>query len=164
MQGLGRVQRYFGLTFEHTALGIFLHQRDYTASILQNFAMTDCKPAPTPFSNGQIFASDLKSPPIDITMYYKLIGKLIFLTITRPDIAFSLNRLSNYMASPQQGHLDATKHLLQYLQCSVNMEILYYVDSPIKISGFTNADWGSYTNTRRSMGAYIFTLAVGPIT
>jgi histone deacetylase 1/2 len=164
MQDLGRVQRYLGLTFEHTDLGTFLHQRDYTASILQDFTMEDCKPAPTPFPDGQILTSDMHSPPTDITTYCKLIGKLIFLTVTRPDIAFSVSRLSSYMASPQLAHLEAAKHLLRYLQGTLDMGILYRSGSPITISGFTDADWGSCTDTRRSMGAYIFTLAAGPIT
>ena len=106
----------------------------------------------------------MKSPSVDPTHYCRLIGKLIFLTVTRPDIIYAVSRLSNYMAQPQTTHLDAAKHLLHYLQETMEYGILYRSEAPTSITGFTDADWDSCTETRKSMGAYVFMLAGGPIT
>jgi len=140
MTDLGHVQRYLGISFEQTILGIFLHQKAYTHSILQEFGMTACKPATTPLPEGHILVTNMESPYIDSTYYGRLVGKLIFLTITRPDIAYAVSRLSSYMSRPQEAHLEAAKHLLRYLQGTLNLGILYRAGQPIQIMGYTNAD------------------------
>ena len=164
MTDLGKVQRYLGILFEQAILGTFLHQRDYTRSILHEFGMADCKPTPTPLPKGNILTTDMSTPYIDSHYYCRLVDKLIFLTVTRPDIAYVVSRLSTHMALPQESHLDAAKHFLRYLQGTSDFSILYKADSPLTITGYTDADWGSSPETRQSMGAYTFTLVGGPIT
>ena len=164
MTDLGKVRRYLGISFEQTTLGILLHQKDYAASILKEFGMQDCRPATTPLPEGQILVADMKSPTIDKTHYYKLVGKLIFLMVTRPDLAYAVSRLSSYMSLPQNTHLEAAKHVLRYIQGTIELGILYNSNATPTISGYADADWGSCTETRRSMGDYIFTMAGGSIT
>jgi hypothetical protein len=67
----------------------------------------------------------MNSPYVDSTYYCKLMGKLIFLTITRPDLAYAMIWVSSYMANPQQTHLDAAKHILYYLHGTIDQGILY---------------------------------------
>ena len=126
--------------------------------------MQDCRPATTPLPEGQILVADMKSPTIDKTHYCKLVGKLIFLTVTRPDLAYAVSRLSSYMSLPHNAHLEAAKHVLRYIQGTIDLGILYNSNATPTISGYADADWGSCTETRRSMGAYIFTMAGGSIT
>jgi len=126
--------------------------------------MKDCKPASTPLSKGQILVTNMNSLYIDSQYYCRLVGKLIFFTVTLLDIAYTVNRLSNYMANPQQAYLDVAKHVLKYLQGTFNVGILYHTRAPTTITGYTKANWGSCLETQRSMGAYLFTLARGPIT
>ena len=126
--------------------------------------MADYKPVPTPLPEGNILTTDMSTPYIDSHYYCRLVGKLILLTVTRPYIAYIVSRLSIHMARPQESHLDAAKHVLRYLQGTSDFGILYQADSPITITGYTDADWGSCPETRRSMGAYTFTMAGGPIT
>jgi hypothetical protein len=102
--------------------------------------MVDCKSASAPFPKGQLLVTDMHSPYIDSTYYCRLVGKLIFLTVTRPDIAYAVSRLSSYMANPQHAHLDAAKHVLRYLQGTIDIGILYKFGAPIAISGYTDAD------------------------
>ena len=164
MTDLGLIRRYLGISFEQVLLGIFLHQRDYTSEILKEFGMAECKPTSAPLPEGLILTSDMNSLSVDPTHYCRLIGKLLFLSVTRPDIIYAVSRLSSYMAQPQTTYLDATKHLLRYLQGTMEYGILYRSGAPTSITGFTDADWGSCTRTRRSMGAYVFMLAGGSIT
>jgi hypothetical protein len=152
-----------GISFENVPPGIFLHQRDYALSILTDFGMAQCKSAPSPLPEGLVLVINMDSPYVDSTHYCKLVGKLIFLTITRPDLAYVVSRVSSYMANPQQTHLDAAKHILRYIHGTIDHGILYRAGSPLEAIGFTDADWGSCPETRRSMGAYIFTLAGGSI-
>lgn len=106
----------------------------------------------------------MKSPLTNSHLYCHLIGKLIFLTITRLDIAYDVSRLSNYMTQPQEAHLKATKHVLRYLQGTTDQGILYHADVPVVINDYTNVDWGSCIETRRYIGANVFTLVRRPIT
>ena len=126
---LGKVQRYLGISFEQVILGTFLHQHDYTQSILYEFGMADCKPAPTPLPESNILTTDMSTPYIDSHYYCRLVGKLIFLTVTRPYIAYAVTRLSTHMARPQESYLDASKHVLHYLQGTSDFGILYRADS-----------------------------------
>jgi hypothetical protein len=163
MTDLGMVKRYLGISFKNVPPGIFLHQCDYALSILTDFGMAQCKSAPSPLPEGLVLVTNMDSPYVDSTYYCKLVGKLIFLTITRPDLAYAVSRVSSYMANPQQTHLDAAKYILHYIHGTINHGILYRAGSPLEAIGFTDVDWGSCPETRRSMGAYIFTLAGGPI-
>jgi len=79
----------------------------------------------------------MKSPYIDSTPYCQLVEKFIFLIVTHPDIAYAISRISNYMAKPQQAHLEAAKHVLRYLQETLNYRIPYRVGAPLMISGYT---------------------------
>jgi hypothetical protein len=164
MTDLGLIKRYLGVSFEYLLQGIFLHQQDYAHSILKEFGMLDYRPAKVPMPEGTILLTDMLSPYVDSTYYCKLLGKLIFLTITRANIAYAVNRISSYMAHPQQAHLDAVLHIIRYLQGTLDTGILYHKSLPSQLTGFTDADWGSCLETRRSIGAYIFTLGHGPVT
>jgi hypothetical protein len=163
MTDLGIIRRYLGVSFEHLSQGIFIHQRDYTRSILQDFGMLECRPAKVPMPEGSVIITDMLSPYINSTYYCQLVGKLIFLTVSRPDIAYAVNRVSSFMSHPQQAHLDAVLHILRYLRGTMDYGILYTHSGHSEIRGYSDADWGSCPETRRSIGAYIFTLACGPI-
>jgi hypothetical protein len=152
MIDLGVVQHYLGVLFQTLLQGIFLHQLDYARSILQDFSMLDCRPATVSMPEGTILLIDMMSPYVDSPNYCKLVGKLIFLTITRADIAYAVNRVSSYMAQPQQAHLHAVLHILRYICGSLDFGILYQNSTQT----IHTVDWGSCPETRHSIGTYIF--------
>jgi hypothetical protein len=163
MKDLGHIKKYLGISFEQVPKSIFLYQKDYATSILRDFGIQDCKASPIPLPEGLVLVKDTHSPPINSSYYCKLVGKLTFLTITRIDLAYVVSRVSNFMAKPQQAHLDATLHILRYIKGTLDHGILYKARVPIKVSRFTDVDWGSYPDTRRSIGAYVFILVGGLI-
>jgi hypothetical protein len=136
MVDLGPVKRYLGITFEQTLLGIFLHQKDYANSIISEFGMAHFHPTKTPLPKGLTLATDTRTSYIDSTYYGRLVGKLIFLTIIRADIAFAVNRVASYLSQPQQAHLDVVMHILRYIRGTIDLGILYKAGSKIQILGF----------------------------
>ena len=163
MTDLGLIRKYLGITFDYLPHGIFLHQWDYALSILNDFAPKDLRPAKTPLPAGQILSSETHTPSVDSTTYSQLVGKLIFLTITRLDLAFAVNRIASYMAAPQQAHLESAMHILRYVLSTFDHGILYNNNPTFSIQGFTDADWATCPDTRRSIGAYLFLAAGGPV-
>ncbi|KAL5543044.1 hypothetical protein UlMin_010754 [Ulmus minor] len=90
----------------------------------------------------------------DAIVYRRLIGKLLYLTLTKPNISYSINRLSQFLVQPKTSHIHAAKRVLQYLKGSPGHGIFYPVDSKIQIKCFADSDWGRCTNSRRSVTGF----------
>ncbi|CAM6116227.1 unnamed protein product [Calypogeia fissa] len=165
MKDLGPVKRYLGVDFHTTQEGIFLHQTSYARQILEDYQMQDCRPASTPLPEGQILSLETNTEAVDSTHYSQLVGKLIYLTTTRPDLSFAVNLISRYMSSPQHAHLTGAHHILRYLKATSDLGLYYLRNSQLKLEGFSDSDWGnSCPDMRRSVGGYVFQLSSGPIT
>jgi hypothetical protein len=132
--------------------------------MLQEFNMTDQKPTQIPLPEGFKLQADMDSPYISIDLYCRLVGKLLYYTITRADLQFAVSTVSRFMSEFQQAHLDAALHILRYVKATVDYGILYKNGKSEDLRGYTDADWGSCTDTRRSTGGYVFTLNEGAIT
>jgi hypothetical protein len=164
MTDLEPTTRYLGIEFTTLPNGIFLSQREYILEMLAATNMQDCKHENVPLPPGLQLLSDMNSEPADIHNYCTIVGKLIFLTTTRPDIAYAVNSVSRYMSNPQAAHLNAVKHILCYLQKTLDYGLFYQCLQNNKVEGFTDADWASCPKTRRSTGGYLFTLFGAAIT
>jgi hypothetical protein len=112
MKDLGLMHYFLGLEVWQRPNEIFLSQGKYTVEILQRFRMMDCKSMATPMTINLKLLSDSSSDLVDPTMYRQLIGSLIYLVNTRPDICFAVNTLSQYMVEPRHVHWMATKHIV----------------------------------------------------
>ena len=80
-----------------------------------------------------------------------MVGRLLYLTITRPDITFAVNRLSQFLSCPTDVHLQAVFNILKYLKANPGQGLFYSVDTDLCINGFSDADWGTCTDSRRSV-------------
>ena len=160
---LGPIRRYLGVQFERSLTSLRMHQTDYAKSILQQFGMEDCAPSPTPLPEGTVLSKESSTPPVDATLYRMLVGKLLFLTKTRPDIAHAVGVVSRFMQNPQLAHLQATKHILRYIRRHPDLGLFYQQGEENWLNGYTDADYGQDIDDRASVGAYIFFLGNSPI-
>ena len=161
---LGLVNRYLGVNFQRFLHGYFLHQTQYALQILEEQGMTDCKPEHIPLPAGLVLLTDMDAPAVDTTGYCQLVGKLIFLTTTRPDLAFAVGLVSRFMSAPQTPHLAAVLHILRYVKKTTSFGLFYSSQDTSPIRGFTDADWAACSETRRSTGGYCFILSGAAIT
>lgn len=115
MKDLGELRYFIGIKVDRTKEGFFLSQKKYLTDVLKQYNMTHCKPLKVPMSPHVKLTADLGDPLPDASVYQQLIRKLIYLTLTRPDIAFSMHLLSQFMHKPTCVHLQAAKRVLKYL-------------------------------------------------
>ena len=137
--------------------GISICQRKYALEVLKEAGMTTCKPSKVPMEQNlklSKFHGKLLSNP---RMYRRLVGRLLYLTITRPDIGYAGNKLSQFVSKPKKPHLDATYKVLQYIKGCPVQGILLSTRSDLQLKAYTDANWASCVNTRRStIGFYVF--------
>ncbi|KAL5570584.1 hypothetical protein UlMin_027159 [Ulmus minor] len=93
-------------------------------------------------------------PLADPILYRRLIGKLLYLTITRPDLSYSVNRLSQFLSCPRQPHLQAVYRILQYIKGTPGQGLFYPTNSALQLQAFADADYGICPDTRRSITGF----------
>ena len=115
------------------------------------------KPSSVPMDpNIHLNASDGELVP-DSSSYRRLIGRLLYLTLSRPDISFVVHQLSQYVSQPRIPHLKAADHLLRYLKAHPDQGLFFSSSSSLQLKAFSDADWGTCPDSRRSVtGFYIF--------
>jgi hypothetical protein len=153
MKDLGLMHYYLGLEVWQKRGEIVLGQGKYAVKILHKFGMMDCKSIATPMSIDIRKVRDLDSNPVDSSLYRKLIGSLMYLVNTRPDICFVVNTLSQFQVEPKHEHWIVAKHFLRYIRGTLNYGLRYTSSSDIQLHGFTNSDWaGSVEDKRSTLG------------
>jgi hypothetical protein len=132
---------------------LFLSQRKYVLELLKETGMIGCKPVLTPMdSKNKLNIEDGESLG-DISQYQRLVGKLIYLTITRSDLAFTVSKISQFMRSPRSSHLEAVNRILRYLKGAPGKGIFMKNNNSNETCGYTDADRaGSFD--RKSMTNY----------
>lgn len=163
MKDLGKLQRFLGLELAYEKDGALLHQTKYTTDVLYRFGMLDSKPTYTPVDPNTRLHKDEGIKLDDATMYRKMVGSLIYLTLTRPDLAYSVGVLSRFMQQPRRPHLHALRRVLHYVKATIGMGISFKRETNFKLSGFCDADYGGDPSTRRSTTGYVFLLGGGAV-
>eukprot|EP00253_Pinus_taeda_P021769 PITA_21769 len=123
--------------------------------------MEDCNPSPSPLQSGVKLSVTCTSPEVDATLYRQLVGKLLYLTHTRPDLSFVVSLIARFMQTPRESHWKAAKRILRYVRGTLQFEIHYSAEASPLLVGFTDSDWAGYPDDRKSTVGYVFTL--GPI-
>eukprot|EP00253_Pinus_taeda_P035890 PITA_35890 len=143
---------------------IFLSQGKYIVKLLERFGMVDCKSVSTPMELNFKKLSGSAAGPIlaNPTEYRQLIGALMFLVNTRPDICFAVNTLSQQMVEPHLFHWVGAKNLLRYLRGTINHGLRYTAGSVI-LGGYTDADWAGSVVDRKSTSGCCFNLGSASI-
>ena len=165
MKDLGRVEQCIGLKIEYGGDGIAIHQITYIERVLERFGMTNCKPAPTPCDPSQKLSVTManSNEMMSDVPYQEAVGSLLYLVQgTRPDIAFAINDVSRFNANHGVAHWIAVKRIMRYLRGTTDFRILYrYGGNPLR--GFSDSDWASDIDQRRSCTGYIFMMSDGAV-
>jgi hypothetical protein len=126
--------------------------------------MEDCKPSPSPFQSEVKLVATSTSPDVDATLYSQLVGSLLYLTHTHPDLSFVVGLVAQYMQTPYQIHWKAAKRILHYVCGTVHFGIHYSSKGTLLPVGFIVSDWVDDPNDQKSTACYVFNLGSGPVT
>ncbi|KAK2967493.1 hypothetical protein RJ640_010134 [Escallonia rubra] len=144
--------------------GIFISQKKYATDLLKKFNMLNCKVAATPMNVNEKLKIEDGTQSTDGRFFRSLVGGLIYLTHTRPDIAFSVGVVSRFMHNPTAHHLGAAKRILRYIAGTRDFGLWYSQVSNFRLVGFSDSDWAGCLDDRRSTSGSIFNLGSGAIT
>ena len=156
IKGLGLMHYFLGLEVWQQKGEIFLGQGRYTIEIFKRFKMEDCRPMATPMITNSKKIDTSEDDEVDPTLYRHLIGSLMYLVNTRPDICCVVNTLSQFMVEPRRAHWAVAKNVLRYLQGTVKLGLRYTRGNDIRLSGFTNKNWAGSPVDQKSTSGYCF--------
>ena len=140
-----------------------MSRHSYIRELLQRFDMCDAKVIGTHLSSSVTLQLNDEAPPVDSTLYRQLIGALQYLTLTRPNISFVVNKLSQFMQQPSQIHWQAAKRILRYLKGTIFHGLHLRSSQSHSLLAYSDSDWGGNLDDRNSTSAYVIYFGGNPI-
>ena len=123
--------------------------------MLSRYGMTGCKPISVPLEQNVKLGSEEGELLEDVTVYRRIVGSLIYMTITRPDLSYAVGLVSQFMQAPRKPHLDAARRILRYVKSTLQYGLFYEAGCPIQVHGYKDADWAGSISDRRSTSGFI---------
>lgn len=155
MKDLGSLKYFLGLEVARNIDGFYLCQRKYCTDVVTEVGMLCCKPAGFPMDQKHGLAL-AKTPLLpDPERYIRLVGRLVYLAATRPDLTYSIHILTQFMQQPQEIHWEAAMHVIRYLKGTLGQGIFLRTAPPIHITGWSDSDWEGCPITRRSLTGWL---------
>ena len=146
---------FLGLKLPDLQKVSFYPQRKYVLDLLTEIGLLGCRPSDTPIEvNTRLREKD--GNPVDKGRYQRLMGKLIYLSHTRPDIAFAMSLMSQFMHDPYSTHMDTVLRILRYLKSAPGKGILLSPHDGLKVEAYTNVDWAGSPNRKSIFGYCTF--------
>ena len=150
MSSMGELTFFLGLQVQQRTDGIFISQDKYVADVLKKFGFQDVKSASTPMETQKPLLPDDGSPKVDLKLYRSMIGSLMYLTASRPDIMFSVCVCARFQVTPNTSHMNAVKRIFRYLKGHPKLGLWYSKDSPFDLVAYTDSDYAGASLDRKS--------------
>ena len=150
MTDLGEASSYLGIEIHRKPKEIFINQMGYINKLLKKFNMIECNPTCLPIDPKTYLQKNTCTRRVDPVTYRSLVGSLLYLAHTRPDITYAVSCISCYMQEPKETHLQAAKKILQYLKGTANHGLLISKTNSRTLYSYSNSDWRIDLDTRRS--------------
>ncbi|GJR38664.1 putative ribonuclease H-like domain-containing protein [Tanacetum coccineum] len=150
MSSMGELTFFLGLQVKQQPEGIFISQDKYVADILKKFDFCSIKTATTPIESNKPLVKDEDGIDVDVHIYRYIIGFLMYLTASRPDIMFVVCACARFQVTPKASHLNAVKQIFRYLKHQPKLRLWYPRDSPFELEAFSDIDYGGASLDRKS--------------
>jgi histone deacetylase 1/2 len=156
LKDLGDLHYFLGIEVKREKDGLVMSQERYARDVLKRSGMDKCKPMDTPMSSIEKLSlySGEKLGQEDSTNYRSIVGALQYLTLTRPDISFSVNKVCQFLHAPTTLHWSAVKRILRYVQGTISLGLKLVKSPSLMVSAFFDADWAGCVDDRRSTGGF----------
>ncbi|GJS35358.1 retrovirus-related pol polyprotein from transposon TNT 1-94 [Tanacetum coccineum] len=155
MSMMGKISFFLGLQISQSPRGIFINQSKYALESLKKYGFESCDPVDTPMVEKSKLDEDKEGKAVDPSHYHGMIGTLLYLTASRPDLQFAICMCARYQARPTEKHLNAVKRIFRYLKGTVHRGLWYPKDSSIALTAFADADHAGCQDTCRSTSGSI---------
>jgi hypothetical protein len=158
MSMIGELSYFLGLQVKQSSAGIFISQEKYLKEILKKFQMEDSSTVSTPMVVGCKLSKDDISPDVDQRTYRSMIGSLLYITASRPDIMQVVGMVGRFQSAPKQSHLAAVKRIFKYLKGTMTYGLWYPRNQNFQLIAYSDADWANCVDERKSTSGGAFFL------
>nr|GEZ27981.1 uncharacterized mitochondrial protein AtMg00810-like [Tanacetum cinerariifolium] len=150
MSMIGQMPFFLGLQISQSPRGIFLNQSKYASEIIKKYGLVTSDSVDTPMVEKNKLDEDLHRTPVDATLYRVMIGSLMYLTSSRPDLIHVVCLCARYQTTSIEKHLNAVKRIFRYLKGTINMGLWYSKDTDMSLTTYSDTDHARCQDTRRS--------------
>ena len=163
MKDLGLLKYFLGIEVSRNAQGFYLSQRKYVLDIISEMGLLGARPSAFPLEQNHKLSLSTSPLLSDSSRYRRLVGRLIYLVVTRPELSYSVHTLAQFMQNPRQDHWNAAIRVVRYLKSNPGQGILLSSTSTLQINGWCDSDYAACPLTRRSLTGYFVQLGDTPI-
>ena len=156
LKDLGDLHFFLGIEVKRHVDSLHLFQEKYATDLVSRVGLQGCKPSPTPLSSSEklSLAEGVPLSQEDSTRDGSLVGALQYLTLTRPDISFAVNKVCQLLHAPTKTHWTAAKRIVRYVKNTMNLGLTFSKSSSTLVSAFSVSDWAGCLDDRRSTGGF----------
>ena len=158
MSMMGELIFFLGLQVKRRKDGIFISQEKYARNLVKKFGLNSKKHAFTPMSSSTKLSLDSSEVKVSPTLYRSIIGSLLYLTASRPNVAFSVGVCARYQATLKESHLTAMRRIIRYINGTSKYGLWYSKDSNDCLASYSGVDWAGSVDDRKSTSGKCFYL------